>query len=359
VTLNGGTMTQTGEAPAGNTGYDGWQFLGDFTVGGAAPSTISTTNGSYNHLGINTVFNVANVTGDANPDLIVSAGMRNRSGDYGTGPGNFIKTGAGTMLISALNTATSTNYANTYTGSTAVNQGRLIVGMANGINSASALILGGGTFDTGGFNQSLNTLTVSAGSGIDMGSGASVLQFADSHAVSWTAGSTLSILHWTGTAGSGGGTDQVIFGTTSAGLTAGQVGQIHFQGFNGASILSNGEVVPASVSTRILGDWDLNGSVTTADLPAMLTALTDLNVYKSSHSLSNDDLLNIGDVNQSGTITNTDIQAELNLIAGVPGAGSVAGVPEPASVLLIGIGAAICFGRRCRSILRTRRLEKR
>ena len=181
VTLNSGaTLIQTGEQPNGSTGYDGWQFLGDFNVGGNAPSTISTNNGSYNHLGINTTFNVADVTGNANPDLIVSAGLRNRSGDYGTGVGNFIKTGFGTMLISAMNTPTGQNYANTYTGSTTVNQGTLSVGIANGINAASALILGGGKFDTGGFSQTMNTLTLNGTSNsvIDMGTQSAILTFA-------------------------------------------------------------------------------------------------------------------------------------------------------------------------------------
>ena len=154
------TLIQTGEQPAQTSGYDGWQFLGDINVGGNAPSTISSNNGSFNHLGINTTFNVADVTGNANPDLIVSAGLRNRSGDYGTGVGNFIKTGLGTMVISATNSPTGVNYVNTYTGSTTVNQGTLSVGVANGINAASALILGGGKFDTGGFDQTMSTLAL-------------------------------------------------------------------------------------------------------------------------------------------------------------------------------------------------------
>ena len=302
VTLNSGaTLIQTGEQPNGSTGYDGWQFLGDFNVGGNAPSTISTNNGSYNHLGINTTFNVADVTGNANPDLIVSAGLRNRSGDYGTGVGNFIKTGFGTMLISAMNTPTGQNYANTYTGSTTVNQGTLSVGMANGINAASALILGGGKFDTGGFSQTMNTLTLNAtSSAIDMGTQSAIMTFASSAANTWTAGRVLSIDNWSGTL-TGGGTDQLIVGTTTSGLTAAQLSEIHFEGFNGAKMLANGEVVPASASTRLLGDFNFDGHVNAADLTAAMTALSDLNAFKSSGSLSSEDLLNIADVDGSGS----------------------------------------------------------
>ena len=73
------------------------------------------------------------------------------------------------------------------------------MGLANAINNGSNLLLGGGKFDTGGFSQSLNTLTLSANSAIDMGTQASVLQFANSSAAAWTANRLLSIVNWSGT----------------------------------------------------------------------------------------------------------------------------------------------------------------
>src|SRR6185369_11305427 len=115
---------------------------------------------------------------------------------------------------------------------------------------------GGGKFDTGGFNQALNTLTMAAPSTIDLGTGVSILNFADSHTIGWADG-LLTIANWSGTPGTGAGTDQLIFGTTTGGLNATQLSQIHFAGFNGATILANGEVVPNSASTRVLGDWNL------------------------------------------------------------------------------------------------------
>lgn len=63
-------------------------------------------------------------------------------------------------------------------------------------------------------------------------------------------GQTFLLLNWTGSL-SGGGTDQVFFGTDSSGLTGGQVGNITFRdpfglaaGDYSAQILGTGEVVP-------------------------------------------------------------------------------------------------------------------
>jgi hypothetical protein len=201
---------------------------------------------------------------------------------------------------------------------------------------------------------------VTAGSAIDLGS-AGTLQFAPTDASTWTAGNTVSILHWVGTPGpAGSGTDKIIFGGSNTGLTNANLGatdaKIHFQGFNGADILASGEVVPDSVSTRVPGDFNVNGHLDAGDIIAMLSALTDLNAYKLANSplhsafpnaLTNDDLLNIGDVNSSGGVTNADIQAELDLLAS-HGLGSVSSVPEPATLILavLAIPALVLTARR-------------
>ncbi len=343
-TVTGVTINMTGGTISAGTGF--FQFFsngfGNTTLNSLASDTTSTISSRLDlrNANLNSTFTVASGTTPSGVDLLVSGQITQNLGGSG-----ITKAGLGKMLLTAVNT---------YTGTTTVNQGTLSLGSANGINVASPLILGGGKFDTGGLNQALNTLVMAAPSVIDMGSGASVLTFADSHSIGWADG-TLSVVNWTGTANTPGGTDQLIFGTTSGGLNSTQLGQIHFQGFNGATILGNGEVVPVTASARMLGDFDVNGVVNSADITAMLKALTDLNAYQLATSplhlfypfaLTNDDLLNIGDVNLSGSVTNADIQAELDLVAAGPGAGSVAGVPEPASWLLLAIGGALLLKRR-------------
>ena len=141
-----------------------------------------------------------------------------------------------------------------------VNDGTLELGANNVIRNSVAIDLGGGTFDTSGFDERVDTLTLSASSIIDMGAGTSVLQFANSSGVAWTSGETLTITNWTGSLG-GGGADQIIFRSSDTSLTAAQVAQIRFlnpaglpAGTHAARILASGEIVPVpEPSTIIIG----------------------------------------------------------------------------------------------------------
>lgn len=169
--------------------------------------------------------------------------------------GNLIIEGGGTVL-----SGSGSDFRNI--PSININNGTLLLGGSNNINNSVAVELGGGTLNTGGFDERVDTLTLSASSTIDLGAGASVLEFADSSAVSWTSGTVLTISNWSGSL-TGGGTDQVIFRNSSASLTATQVSQIRFlnpaglsAGTYGAQILTNGEIVPVPVpepSTIIIG----------------------------------------------------------------------------------------------------------
>ena len=64
-----------------------------------------------------------------------------------------------------------------------------------------------------------------------------------------------------------------------------------------------------AIAAPVAGDFDLNGVRNALDIPAMLAALTDLNLYKSAHQLDAAGLLAVGDVNADGKVNNADMQA--------------------------------------------------
>jgi hypothetical protein len=93
------------------------------------------------------------------------------------------------------------------------------------------------------------------------------------------------------------------------------------------------------VITYLKGDWNRDGQLAAADIPAMLTALTDLSRYSFDNSLNPMRLTAIGDFDTSGTITNRDIQGLLDPVASL-GGGSDAAVTKPARQVLIFLAAA-------------------
>jgi hypothetical protein len=157
-------------------------------------------------------------------------------------------------------------------GITVNSGGTLMLAQNNGsnrnrINNSATMTLNGGTFNTGGrsehgtFNntQGIGALTLQTTSIIDMGRAASIVAFANSHLSNWSG--TLNIYNWSGKAVTGGGTDQLYFGSDNTGLTASQLAEVQF--FSGAGtgtygigalILADGEIVaiPES-STWVVG----------------------------------------------------------------------------------------------------------
>ncbi len=104
-------------------------------------------------------------------------------------------------------------------------------------------------------------------------------------------------------------------------------------------------------TSLIKGDLDRDGHVTGADIQAMETALTGLAAFSTTSHLTLAELSQIGDVNSSGSFNNADLQALLAVLAS--GGGSAAAVPEPATGLLLAVGAmgglAIAPRKRSRS----------
>jgi fibronectin-binding autotransporter adhesin len=248
--------------------------------------------------------------------------------------------GTGTTTFSG--SSLKVTAASTYTGNTTISgvlelggNGRLPAGtnltMSANLNAA---------LNTGGFSQNFGTLAIGGAfniATIDQGAGASVLHFANSSTTSWGSNS-LQILNWSGSS-LGGGTDQLFVGSNGfSGLTHDQLNHIQFGVGVGALLLSTGELVPnmgATLPLPVRGDLNGDTVVNGADLPVLLQALTNLASYETTHQLSDGDFLATVDVDNSGAVNNRDIQALIGLI----GNGSLAPVPEPGTMVLMGVGA--------------------
>jgi autotransporter-associated beta strand protein len=198
--------------------------------------------------------------------------------------------GAGiTMIKTTAGTVTLTG-ATTFTGRTAIIAGALeaagpgalaatagiqvsgsgtlrLAGSGDRIGDAVPVQFTGGTFETAGLSENAGAFTLAGSATLDLGAGASVLHFADSSAFAWSG--TLSITNWSGSP-TGGGTDELFFGTTASGLTPAQLALISFvdpvgfaPGTYAATMLAGGEVVaipePASAGLLASGLLGLLG----------------------------------------------------------------------------------------------------
>jgi fibronectin-binding autotransporter adhesin len=191
--------------------------------------------------------------------------------------------GSGGLIVTA-NTANShviLSAVNSYTGPTTVAgtgysfggtasgaAGYLTLGIANAIASSSSVIMAGGTLDPDGFLHTMRstTLGLTANSTIDFTSGGTVstpteIDLANSAAQTWTAATTLNLLYQTGNSDNWNSSgDALQIGADVTGLTAGQLGQIEFNGadLGDAEISSQGYIYDSHYaipepSTVVLG----------------------------------------------------------------------------------------------------------
>jgi autotransporter-associated beta strand protein len=232
----------------------------NLTIAGLQDGTISTGTSSVILAGAGTTLSLA------------GSGTYSFSGDLNNS-GSLAITGGGTQTLSG---------ASSFTGATSVTNGTLVISgslsgtgslsvggnssaelaASNAINSGANITLSSAVLKVlSNETENLSTLTVSSGSStLSLGATGTVLDFADSSAIAWTG--TLAISDWNG-ASAGGGSDQVIFGT-SATLTNAQLADITFingsvngYGFTSDSAvqLADGELVAAAIPEP--GTWSM------------------------------------------------------------------------------------------------------
>jgi polygalacturonase len=108
------------------------------------------------------------------------------------------------------------------------------------------------------------------------------------------------------------------------------------------SNLSNLALTPSLLP----GDFDRNGQITLADIPAMLAALADLNGFESTRGITDAQLEVLGDFNSDFRVNNADIQSLLSLLISAAGSGATEAVPEPASLWLFAAGSLLLIRLR-------------
>ena len=231
-TFTGGTTIQSGGVlqPTG-TGVIG---SGPLTLQSGGTLDLNNTNQTIGNL-TGTGGLIVNNSGASLKTLTIgsgNAGGGNFAGviannTTGTGSIGLTKTGTGTITLSGTNTFTGPTIINAGTidlsgsinGSTSIqiDGGSLLLSGTSGtqVSNTAAITLNGGALAMSGssISETLGSLTLSANSILDFGSGLGNALTFNLGLLSHTPGSTLSINGWTGTAGTLGtaATDRLIF----------------------------------------------------------------------------------------------------------------------------------------------------
>lgn len=106
------------------------------------------------------------------------------------------------------------------------------------------------------------------------------------------------------------------------------------------------------VSALVLGDFNLDGQISGADIQPFVDALSDPDQYRADNGLSLSDFLAVADISQDGVLTGQDIQPFINLL-GSSGSmlstqqvGVLRTVPEPGTISFLLMASLMIQSRR-------------
>ncbi|MBR3221503.1 MAG: hypothetical protein IKF72_04655 [Kiritimatiellae bacterium] len=219
LTLSDGAFV-TGDAF--RVGYEGTNYVSGITAEGNAPTRIEppiyilrgALSSNYSWFAYPWRWQVADVTGDSQPDLYLNGELLAYTADNGVLIGRPIeKTGAGTVRLGA---------ANSYTGAVSIVEGAVLLGTNGALNADINLTLAGGTLDTGASTNAVGTLAVISNSTLAVSAGAE-LSFGNSSALDW--GTNRLTIN-----GAAAAAHTLRFGTDGNGLTERQQKAIRWNG---------------------------------------------------------------------------------------------------------------------------------
>jgi autotransporter-associated beta strand protein len=364
------------------------QTLAGIKVGGTAIATISNTSATPSTLTLNVANNVSLNYGATTAGVITGNLNVTKSG-LGTQilPGVLSNTGGVTLNAGTLSLTAS----NTYTGTTTINGGRLVMGNADAIGQQAQpnpLVMAGGTLDSNGI-AAINLASLSGIGGLITDSGA-----AAGTTTLNTSSSTNELYAGTITDGavralsyvkSGSGTQTLTGNSTYTGVTVVDAGTLYMNGtLTSSAVTVNTGGKFGGTSSNIGGGVTVNTGGTLAagnSIGTLGLASVDLNgLLEVEYNTSFIDLINVAGllnlgansavsfVNLGGALdgVNNYVFASYGSLTGTFSAGAApAGytidyaynngvssnnialvIPEPSSLLLGGLGALALLRRR-------------